>query len=78
ALGERLRALGDTLLPELGQDGWDYVLIARAESTATRLFASLQNELEEAVAAIHSGRADKARSRGRGPRRPARKRAGAA
>ena len=40
----RLRAAAADVLPDVGQPGMDYVLIARSE-TATRLYADLQKDL---------------------------------
>ena len=34
----RLRAIAREVLPELGQQGWDYVLIGRKDATATRQY----------------------------------------
>ncbi|MBY6159890.1 ribonuclease P protein component [Mameliella alba] len=51
----RLREIARMILPELGQDGWDYVLIGRAEKTAWRDFAALQNDLRYALTKVHGG-----------------------
>lgn len=50
----RLRALARDLLPKLGQDGCDYVLIARAGTTTTRDYAALQSDLTWAMGKIHA------------------------
>ncbi len=52
----RLRALVRDILPELGQQGWDYVLVARPEATVTRAFADLQADLATALRAVHKAR----------------------
>lgn len=49
----RLREIARLILPELGRDGWDYVLIGRAEKTAWRDFAALQDDLRRALHKIH-------------------------
>ncbi len=48
----RLRALARAVLPRHGQPGWDYVLVARRDQTATRPFADLQTDLENALARL--------------------------
>ncbi len=52
----RLRALGWRALGALGRPGWDYVLIARAETTAARGFAQMEAEMRAAIDAVHDGR----------------------
>ena len=49
----RLREIARLILPELGVDGWDYVLIGRAEKTAWRDFEALQSDLRRALRKIH-------------------------
>jgi ribonuclease P protein component len=49
----RLREAARTVLPHHGLPGWDYVLIGRAEATAARPFADLQNDLIYALRKIH-------------------------
>ena len=44
----RLKALVETMLPEQGMDGTDYVLIAR-QATPERNFADLRQDLETAL-----------------------------
>jgi len=51
----RLRAIARAVLPGAGRAGWDYVLIGRPETTATRAFADLQADLAAALARIHGG-----------------------
>ncbi|MCI4664959.1 MAG: ribonuclease P protein component [Neomegalonema sp.] len=53
----RLRALADELAPLHGRPGWDYVLIARAEETATRSFAQMREELIRAFRRVHDPKA---------------------
>ena len=50
----RLRAAARAILPLHGRLGWDYVLIGRPEATAARPFASLCDDLANAIAAIHA------------------------
>jgi ribonuclease P protein component len=52
----RLREVARLVLKDLGQDGWDYVLIGRAETTATRPFDDLCADLEYALRKIHQDR----------------------
>lgn len=66
----RLRAIGDAVLSELGRPGWDYVLIARAERTVSRDFATMRTELQTAVTRAHAGGG----ARGDGSRRRPRSR----
>ena len=49
----RLREVARRVLPEIGQDGWDYVLIGRAVETANRPFQALQDDLRYALRKIH-------------------------
>ncbi|CUH78794.1 ribonuclease P protein component [Tropicibacter naphthalenivorans] len=50
----RLREIARLVLPELGQDGFDYVLIGRAEQTAARDFIAMQDDLRRALRKAHS------------------------
>ncbi|MEL7151508.1 MAG: ribonuclease P protein component [Pseudomonadota bacterium] len=50
----RLREIARLTLPELGRDGFDYVLIGRRDLTAARDFAELQADLRTALAKAHS------------------------
>ncbi|MFW2545663.1 ribonuclease P protein component [Primorskyibacter sp. 2E107] len=52
----RLREIARLVLPSLGQDGWDYVLIGRAELTASRDFNDMQDDLRRALAKVHAAR----------------------
>ncbi|MCA0930655.1 ribonuclease P protein component [Ruegeria profundi] len=49
----RLREAARAVLPVNGQDGWDYVLIGRAEVTATRPFDLMLADLRYALRKIH-------------------------
>jgi len=49
----RLRALAREALPQAGQPGWDYVLIARKGETATRSFDQMQRDLAQALSRLH-------------------------
>lgn len=51
----RLREIARLILPEMGQDGWDYVLVGRPEQTAWRDFAALKADLRRALRKIHGG-----------------------
>ncbi|MDG2242293.1 MAG: ribonuclease P protein component [Rhodospirillaceae bacterium] len=51
----RLRVAAARVLPELGKPGTDYVLIGRRD-TATMPFATLENDLRQAVAKISEAR----------------------
>ncbi len=50
----RLREIARAVLTETGRPGWDYVLIGRAEVTATRPFDTLLDDLRKAVARVHA------------------------
>ena len=52
----RLREAARTVLPISGQDGWDYVLIGRAETTAARPYEALLDDLRYALRKVHSTR----------------------
>jgi len=49
----RLRAAALRVLPTRARPDWDYVLIGRAGTTATRPFAALTRDLETALDRIH-------------------------
>lgn len=49
----RLREAARAVLPDLGRDGWDYVLIGRADATINRPFETLQKDLRYALRRIH-------------------------
>jgi ribonuclease P protein component len=52
----RLREAARAVLPRLGREGWDYVLIGRPEITVSRRFADLVSDLEGALAKLHGNR----------------------
>ncbi|WP_073328868.1 ribonuclease P protein component [Wenxinia saemankumensis] len=49
----RLREIARLVLPEAARPGWDYVLIGRPETTATRDFRALQDDLRRALRKVH-------------------------
>ncbi|MEB8387591.1 ribonuclease P protein component [Rhodobacteraceae bacterium KMM 6894] len=49
----RLREAARLVLPTLGHDGWDYVLIGRHQVTAERSFEALKTDLEQALRKLH-------------------------
>lgn len=49
----RLRAAAQAILTTHARPGWDYVLIGRPGTTATRPFDQLCDDLRGALAAIH-------------------------
>jgi ribonuclease P protein component len=49
----RLREVARAVLPEAGQIGWDYVLIGRAEVTATRPLDQMLSDLHWALKKVH-------------------------
>ncbi len=50
----RLREAARLVLPDEGRDGWDYVLIGRAEVTAARRLDDLKNDLRYALRKLHA------------------------
>ena len=49
----RLREVARLVLPTHGVPGWDYVLVGRANVTATHDFKTMQADLVQALARIH-------------------------
>jgi len=49
----RLREAARKVMPGLGRDGWDYVLVGRPEATIARPFADLVDDLEKALRRLH-------------------------
>lgn len=49
----RMREIARLILPQYGRAGWDYVLVGRAETTATLPFTQLQSDLIRALAKVH-------------------------
>ena len=60
----RVRAAGEPIVAAQGRPGWDYVLIARAEVTASRPFDELQADLRWAMEQVHTARAAEKKRRG--------------
>lgn len=50
----RLRAVARAVLPELGRDGWDYVLVGRKDITASLPFDQLLADMRRAVRKVHT------------------------
>lgn len=49
----RLREIARLVLPMAGRDGWDYVLVGRADVTATLDFVRMQTDLKQALTRVH-------------------------
>ena len=49
----RLRAMAQEVLPGLGKDGWDYVLVGRPDATVDLPFADLTSLLTRALRKLH-------------------------
>ncbi len=49
----RLREVARAVLPDMGHDGWDYVLIGRPRVTVERPFSDLLDDLRRALRQIH-------------------------
>ena len=49
----RLRALANSVLPHRGRNGWDYVLIGRAQTTINQPFDMLLENLRFAIKKLH-------------------------
>ncbi|MGB0799384.1 MAG: ribonuclease P protein component [Planktomarina sp.] len=52
----RLREVARLGLPSLGKSGYDYVLIGRANLTASTEFTEMQREFETALKTLHPGK----------------------
>ena len=52
----RLREIARAVLPITGRPGWDYVLVGRANVTASRPYADLLVDMHKAMAVVHGGR----------------------
>ncbi|PIE07488.1 MAG: ribonuclease P protein component [Rhodobacterales bacterium] len=50
----RLRALARAVLAREARPGWDYVLVARRDATATCPFAEMKRDLSRALERVHS------------------------
>jgi ribonuclease P protein component len=51
----RLREVARLTLPKHGKPGHDYVLIGRADTTATRTFSDMLTDMERALNKLHRG-----------------------
>lgn len=49
----RLREIARLTLPQHGRVGWDYVLVGRADATATVDFARMTEDLHHALVRVH-------------------------
>lgn len=49
----RLREAARIVLPEMGRDGWDYVLVGRKDATADLPFDTLVADLRRAMKKVH-------------------------
>jgi len=49
----RLREVARAVLPQHGREGWDYVLIGRADTTASRPLDQMIADLQSALAKLH-------------------------
>lgn len=52
----RLRACAAEIIPLKGRDGWDYVLVGRADATVGRPYADLVADLDLALSRVHAPR----------------------
>jgi len=52
----RLREAARAVLPALGHDGWDYVLIGRRDTTVAAPFEDLLGDLTSALSRLHADR----------------------
>ena len=50
----RLREVARAVLPELGREGWDYVLVGRKDTTATLSIDTLVADLRRAIGKVHA------------------------
>jgi len=49
----RLREAAREVIPELGREGWDYVLIGKKTDTSARPFDLLLKDLKYAMRKVH-------------------------
>lgn len=49
----RLREVARLVIPEMGHDGWDYVLIGKKSDTSARPFELLLKDLKYAIRKVH-------------------------
>jgi ribonuclease P protein component len=50
----RLREIARIVLPDIGRDGWDYVLVGRKDTTAQLAFTQLEADMRRAMAKVHA------------------------
>ena len=50
----RLREIARITLPDLGRDGWDYVLVGRNGTTGSIPFDDLLRDMKRAIAKVHA------------------------
>jgi ribonuclease P protein component len=50
----RLREIARIVLPDIGRDGWDYVLVGRKDTTAQLAFTQLEADMRRAMAKVHT------------------------
>ena len=50
----RLREVARQVLPQQGQDGWDYVLVGRKDTTGALPFDQLIRDMERALRKVHA------------------------
>jgi ribonuclease P protein component len=49
----RLREVASVVLPEMGRDGWDYVLVGRKDLTASLPFETLLADMRRSLNKVH-------------------------
>ena len=49
----RLREVARVVLPQMGRDGWDYVLVGRRDLTASLPFETLVKDMRRAMRKVH-------------------------
>ncbi|MCR9149456.1 MAG: ribonuclease P protein component [Rhodobacteraceae bacterium] len=54
----RLREIARLVMPGLARPGWDYVLVGRPGTTASRDFAQMQADLARALRQVHRPNAE--------------------
>ena len=50
----RLREVARMVLPEMGREGWDYVLVGRKDHTASLPFSQLVADMRRALKKVHA------------------------
>jgi len=51
-----LREIVNRILPELGNEGWDYVLVGQAKKTEKTKYSYLINNFQKALIKIHQAK----------------------